>query len=124
MFKNLKIGVRLGFGFSVTLILLIVVAATCIVIVETGRAQDCDSPHDIGIMVDAVSEVIEIPASEIEPPPSFGAKMRADFIFGMGKVAGDFVIILNIDKVLSVEEIAQITGTEVGVAELAAAEVS
>ena len=62
-------------------------------------------------MVDAVSEVLDIPAGEIEPPPSFGAKIRADFIFGMGKVAGEFVIILNIDKVLSIEEIAQITAT-------------
>jgi chemotaxis signal transduction protein len=38
-------------------------------------------------MVDAVSEVLEIPASDIEPPPSFGARIRADFIEGMGKVA-------------------------------------
>lgn len=82
---------------------------TCIVIVEV---QDDDARHDIGIMVDAVSEVLEIPGSEIEPPPSFGAKIRADFIFGMGKVAGKFVIILEIDRVLSVEEIALLTGTE------------
>jgi purine-binding chemotaxis protein CheW len=61
-------------------------------------------------MVDAVSEVLEIPCSEIEAPPSFGARIRADFIFGMGKVAGKFVILLNIGKVLSVEEIAQLTG--------------
>ena len=81
---------------------------TCIVIVEVS---DEETRHDIGIMVDAVSEVLDIPASEIEPPPSFGAKIRADFIFGMGKVAGEFVIILNIDKVLSIEEIAQITAT-------------
>ena len=79
---------------------------TCIVILE-GADQDFRS--DIGIMVDAVSEVLEIPASEIEPPPSFGAKIRADFIFGMGKVAGKFVIILNINSVLSVEEISRIT---------------
>jgi purine-binding chemotaxis protein CheW len=68
-------------------------------------------------MVDAVSEVIEIPASEIEPPPSFGARIRADFIFGMGKVAGRFVIILNIVKVLSVDEIAmlaQVASSEAG----------
>lgn len=65
-------------------------------------------------MVDAVSEVLDIPAGEIEPPPSFGAKIRADFIFGMGKVSGKFVIILNIDKVLSVEEIAMLTGTAAG----------
>jgi len=82
---------------------------TCIVIVEVS---DADTQHDIGIMVDAVSEVLDIPNSEIEPPPSFGAKIRADFIFGMGKVSGKFVIILNIDKVLSVEEIAQLTGYE------------
>ena len=81
---------------------------TCIVIVEVA---DGELQHDIGIMVDAVSEVLDIPGSEIEPPPSFGAKIRADFIFGMGKVAGKFVIILNINKVLSVEEIAMITGT-------------
>jgi purine-binding chemotaxis protein CheW len=64
--------------------------------------------------------VLDIPGSEIEPPPAFGAKIRADFIFGMGKVAGKFVIILNINKVLSVEEIALLTGAE-GVAEAAAA---
>lgn len=90
---------------------------TCIVIVEVA---DGDMQHDIGIMVDAVSEVLDIPGSEIEPPPSFGAKIRADFIFGMGKVDGKFVIILNINKVLSIEEIAQLTGTE-GIAEVAVA---
>lgn len=83
---------------------------TCIVIVEVS---DGETNHDIGIMVDAVSEVLDIPGSEIEPPPSFGAKIRADFIFGMGKVDGKFVIILNIDKVLSVDEIALLTSHEV-----------
>lgn len=82
---------------------------TCIVIVEI---QDEDARHDIGIIVDAVSEVLEIPNSEIEPPPSFGARIRADFIFGMGKVAGKFVILLNLENVLSVEEIASLTGVE------------
>ena len=76
---------------------------TCIVIVEVRQA---DNRHDLGIMVDAVSEVLEIPGSEIEPPPSFGAKIRADFIAGMGKVAGKFVILLDIQRVLSVDEMA------------------
>ena len=87
---------------------------TCIVIVEVSENE---FRHDIGIMVDAVSEVIEIPASDIEPPPSFGARIRADFIHGMGKVAGKFVILLNIVKVLSVDEIAmlaQVAGGEIG----------
>lgn len=82
---------------------------SCIVIVEV--ASDDGARHDIGVLVDAVSEVLDIPPAEIEPPPSFGAKIRADFIFGMGKVAGNFVIILCIDKVLSVEEIAQLTSS-------------
>ena len=78
---------------------------TCIVIVEVRQGDD---KQDLGIMVDAVSEVLEIPGSEIEPPPSFGAKIRAEFIAGMGKVAGKFVILLDIQKVLSVDEIASL----------------
>jgi len=76
---------------------------TCIVIIELS---DGEASQDIGIMVDAVSEVLEIAKSEIEPPPGFGAKIRTDFISGMGKVNGKFVIILNVSKVLSIEEIA------------------
>jgi purine-binding chemotaxis protein CheW len=82
---------------------------SCIVIVEVSG--DDGVRHDIGVLVDAVSEVLDIPPAEIEPPPSFGAKIRADFIFGMGKIGGKFVIILSIDKVLSVEEIAELTSS-------------
>lgn len=74
---------------------------TCVVIVETMLNGD---RHVIGVVVDAVNEVLEIPNSEIEPPPTFGASVRSDFIRGMGKVRGKFVIILNEDRVLSVEE--------------------
>ena len=75
---------------------------TCIVIVEVeadGQRQD------MGVVVDAVNAVLEIPASDIEPPPAFGARIRTDFIEGMGKVAGKFVILLDIDQVLSAEEL-------------------
>ena len=81
---------------------------TCIVIVEIAAGGDEDAKHDIGIIVDAVNEVLEIPRAEIEPAPSFGAKIRADFIQGMGKVNGRFVIILNVERVLSTEEIAML----------------
>jgi purine-binding chemotaxis protein CheW len=81
---------------------------TCNVIIEV---QAEEQTLDIGIVVDAVSEVLEIPASEIEPAPSFGAKIRADFIQGMGKVGGEFVIILGLDKVLSVEEMSMLSGS-------------
>jgi len=76
---------------------------TCIVIIEV---QGSETKLDIGVMVDSVSEVLEIPHSEIEPPPAFGAKIRVDFIQGMGKVAGKFVIILDADQVLSVDELS------------------
>lgn len=79
---------------------------TCIVIVEV--TQD-DEKHDLGVMVDAVVEVLEIPAADIEPAPSFGAQIRADFIAGMGKITGKFVIILDIQRVLSVEEMVLLT---------------
>ena len=75
---------------------------TCIVIVEVESA---DGRQDMGIVVDAVNAVLEIPSSEIEPPPAFGAKIRTDFIEGMGKVQGRFVILLNVDQVLSTDEI-------------------
>ena len=80
---------------------------TCIVIIEV---QTQEGKQDVGVIVDAVSEVLEIPATEIEPAPSFGAKIRVDFIAGMGKIDGRFVIILNVDRVLSVDEMAMLTG--------------
>lgn len=79
---------------------------SCIVIIEIEVE---DEKYDVGVVVDSVSEVLEIAAAEIEPPPSFGAKIRADFIEGMGKVNGKFVIILDVDKVLAVEEMVILT---------------
>jgi purine-binding chemotaxis protein CheW len=81
---------------------------TCSIIVEMRTGENEDERLDIGIIVDAVSEVLEIPRSEIEAPPSFGAKIRVDFIQGMGKVNGKFVIILDINRVLSVDELAKL----------------
>jgi purine-binding chemotaxis protein CheW len=81
---------------------------TGIVIVETGSQAD-DNQQDIGIIVDAVNEVIDIGQQDIEPPPSFGTGLRADFISGMAKRNGRFIILLNVDKVLSVVEMATLS---------------
>jgi purine-binding chemotaxis protein CheW len=75
---------------------------TCIVIIEMSGSDECQV---LGIVVDTVSEVLEIPPGEIEPPPAFGARIRADFIRGMGKVGGGFVILLNVEAVLSTDEL-------------------
>jgi len=75
---------------------------TCIIIVETTAGEN---RQDVGVIVDAVNQVLEIPESAIEPPPTFGASIRTDFIHGLGKVDGKFVILLNPDQVLSLEEL-------------------
>jgi purine-binding chemotaxis protein CheW len=74
---------------------------TCIVIIELPLDGE---PHTVGALVDAVNQVIEIPASEIEPAPSFGTRIRHDFIRGMGKVGGKFVVLLDAAHVLTLDE--------------------
>lgn len=79
---------------------------TCIVITEI----DLDGqPLVLGVLVDTVNEVLEIPPADIEPPPAFGTRIRNDFIAGMGRVGGSFVILLNLPRVLSLDELGQLT---------------
>ncbi|WP_445400900.1 chemotaxis protein CheW [Zobellella sp. An-6] len=79
---------------------------SCIVILEVHGEEGV---QDIGVLVDAVSAVLSIAAADIEPAPSFGGGIRADFIGGMAKVDGRFVIVLSVERVLSVEEMAQLS---------------
>ena len=78
---------------------------TCIIVVEmAGQAGTVL----IGIVVDAVSEVLNIKDEDIEETPTFGAKLNTDYILGMAKMEGGVKILLDIDKVLSAEEISVI----------------
>jgi purine-binding chemotaxis protein CheW len=83
-----------------------IIKSSCIVIVELSTTNEGERLN-MGVVVDSVQEVLEIPITEIEPAPSFGAKIRPDFIEGIAKVAGKFVILLNVNRVLSMEEIGQ-----------------
>ena len=83
-----------------------VVKSTCIVIIEVPTANEGEH-QAMGVVVDSVQAVLEIPVSEIEPAPSFGAKIRPDFIEGIAKVNGKFVILLNVNRVLSMQEVSQ-----------------
>ena len=74
---------------------------TCIVIVEIGAEAE---RHTVGLVVDTVSEVIDIADEDIEPPPAFGARIHAEFIRGMGKVHGKLVILLDVNHVLAFDE--------------------
>ncbi|MBI3794884.1 MAG: chemotaxis protein CheW [Nitrospinae bacterium] len=59
----------------------------------------------ISVVVDTVAEVLDIHENDIDPPPSFGTAVRTDFILGMGKVKGKVKILLDIEKVLSEQEL-------------------
>ncbi len=76
---------------------------TCIIVVEIkGSAETIQ----IGIVVDSVSEVISIKGDDIEDTPVFGPELNTDYILGMAKMKGGVKILLDIDKVLSSEEIS------------------
>jgi len=59
----------------------------------------------MGIVVDSVSEVLNIKGADIEETPSFGTKLNTEYILGMAKAAGGIKILLDIDRVLSIEEL-------------------
>jgi len=76
---------------------------TCIIILD---AEIEGASVVMGVVVDKVLQVIEIPDNLIEPAPTLGASIRTDFIRGMGRLDDNFIIILDIVQVLSAEEIA------------------
>ena len=67
-----------------------------------------DDGQLLGMLVDAVDEILEIPEMNIMPPPDFGADIRTDFIQSMGRVGDEFIILLNINRVLSIKELSQL----------------
>ena len=81
-----------------------VTKASCIVIVEVvSSGANGDERQVVGVVVDAVNEVLDIAATDVEPPPLFGARIRSDFIAGIGKVKGRFVILLDVEQVLALD---------------------
>lgn len=74
---------------------------TCVIVVQAAKTE---GRVTVGIIVDEVSEVLDIAGDEIEPPPSFGTKQDACFILGIAKVRGSVKILLDIDMVLSESE--------------------
>jgi purine-binding chemotaxis protein CheW len=74
---------------------------TCVLVVET---KALDETLTLGVIADAVSEVVDLADEDIEPPPAFGTGVKLDHITGMGKVGKGFVILLDIDRVLTASE--------------------
>ncbi len=88
---------------------------TCIIVVQCLGVQ-------MGIVVDQVSEVLDIGSQDIEDTPSFGMEINTEFILGVGKSEGGVKLLLDIDKVLSSNELADIRGVAASQPEAPAAE--
>ncbi len=82
-----------------------VTGRSCIVVLDL---QIRDEVLVVGVVVDMVYEVVELHDADIEPPPRFSARLKADFIAGMGKVGEEFLLLLDVDKVLSSAELGLI----------------
>lgn len=76
---------------------------TCIVIIDASSDEE---KIELGLLVDSVSEVIDITTAQIEPPPQFGATIQRDFIRGLGKVGKKFIVILEPERTLNVDDMA------------------
>lgn len=76
---------------------------TCIIIIEVTLEEE---PTLLGALVDSVSEVVNMPPSSIEPAPRMGTAIKSEFIKGISPNDGNFVIILDIDRVFSMDELA------------------
>ncbi|NJD57754.1 MAG: chemotaxis protein CheW [Nitrospirae bacterium] len=99
------VDMRLKFGMSITER----TVNTCIIIVEISVDGDTTV---LGALADSVQEVIELEPQQIEPAPRIGTRLKTDFIRGMGKRDEQFVIILDIDKIFSVDELALVQDAE------------
>ncbi|MFE8070319.1 chemotaxis protein CheW [Marinobacteraceae bacterium S3BR75-40.1] len=78
---------------------------TCIIIMEV---EEGDTTLILGLVVDAVDSVFDLDPGDIEPPPRFGAGIRADFIAGMVKSEAGFVVLLDVGHVLSTEDMKRL----------------
>ena len=87
---------------------------TCIIVMDVSRNGDM---IQIGILVNSVSEVLDITEEDIEDIPSFGSNLDTDFILGMAKSKGSVKILLNIDKVLSTNELADLSDAAQSISE-------
>lgn len=99
------VDLRLKFGMSKTE----KTVNTCIIIVEVTVD---DETTVLGALADSVQEVMDLEADNIEPAPRIGLRLNTEFIKGMGKRDNAFIIILDVDKVFSTDELALVQATQ------------
>ncbi len=79
---------------------------SCIIVLEIDLAGELLT---IGIVGDSVEEVIDLVQSQIEPPPKLGAQLNTEFILGMGTQGEEFILLLDIDKIFTTEELGDVS---------------
>ena len=82
---------------------------TCIIVVDVLTN---DTKRQMGIVVDTVSEVVNIQAAEIEPPPQYGSTVESGFLTGLGKVKGKVVMLLNIETIINCDEMISLLNSD------------
>jgi len=96
----------------------VITPRTCVVVVEIHKDEE---RLVLGVMADAVHQVFDIAPGDIQPSPAFGLKVRVECILGMGSVNGKFVVILDIDHILTSNDLLAATAAvEEDLAEVAA----
>jgi purine-binding chemotaxis protein CheW len=98
------IDLRLNFGMECT----VQTISTCVIVAEVNLDGEVII---LGVLADSVQEVVEMEPEHIEPAPHIGTKLNTDFIKGMGKIDNEFVMILDIDKVFSSQDLVSVQGT-------------
>lgn len=96
----IDLAVRLGRPISP------VTERTCIVIVELPDSEQAPPGYKMGLVVDAVSQVLELAEADRQPPPEFGTPLRRDFVQAMGRMAGQFIVLLQLARLLWLPEVA------------------
>jgi purine-binding chemotaxis protein CheW len=86
--------------------------STCIVIAEVELDSEAVV---VGVLADSVSQVVELPEADVQPAPSFGTRVRVDYLLGLGRVGERLLLMLDVDKLLSAEEMAAVSSLADGV---------
>jgi purine-binding chemotaxis protein CheW len=76
-----------------------------VIVIESRRDEPDPGAGEIGVMVDAVNKVVHLSAEDIQPPPAFGVGIDSDFISGMARYEGEFIVVLDLGRVLAIDDL-------------------
>ena len=90
------VGLAVRFGLAE----LEVTRRSCVVVFDVGAGEGAGAITSLGVLVDAVTQVLELADEDVEPPPAFGTQASAEFVRGMAELEGKFALLLDVDRAL------------------------